>query len=145
MNQPSLHEGLREFILTWWECSGLWFWHKPTELGHSFFYSFFYFLFCSCVCFCLCGLFNCIPFYKFSRQFSAFSLCSYCLISVSLMLATIYLFMKVSFSLNVITCGWLGLKRHLTNQLTQSIMHEGHIGEKCKSQKYKKKHGLFGL
>ena len=24
---------------TWWGCYGLCFWHKPTELAHSFFYS----------------------------------------------------------------------------------------------------------
>ena len=35
--------------------------HKPTELAHSF-------LYCSCVYFCLYGPFNCISFYKFSRQ-----------------------------------------------------------------------------
>ena len=32
------------------------------------------FLFCSCVC--LYGAFNCISFHEFSRQLSAFSLCS---------------------------------------------------------------------
>ena len=48
--------------------------HKSTELAHSF-------LFCSCVCFCLYGPFNCISFHKFSRQLSAFSLCSSSLIS----------------------------------------------------------------
>ena len=45
------------------------FLHKPTELAHSF-------LSCSCVYFCLYGPFTCISFHQFSRQLSAFSLCS---------------------------------------------------------------------
>ena len=61
------------------------------ELSHSF-------LFCSCVCFCLYGPFNCISFQKFSRQLSASSLCSSCLISALSVLSTVYLFMKVSCS-----------------------------------------------
>ena len=73
-----------------------------TELAHSF-------LFCSCVYFCLYGPFNCISFHKFSRQLSAFSLCSCGLISALPVLTTVYLFMKVSFSPDVILCGWLGL------------------------------------
>ena len=32
----SVPEGLTS---TWWGCYGLCFWHKPTELAHSFFYS----------------------------------------------------------------------------------------------------------
>ena len=63
------------------------------------------FLFCSCVYFCLYGLFNCISFHKFSRQLSAFSLCSSCLICTLLVLSTTYLFMKVSFSPDVSLCG----------------------------------------
>ena len=47
------------------------------------------FLFCSCVCFCLYGPFSCISFHKFSRQLSAFSLCSSCLNSVLLVLVPI--------------------------------------------------------
>ena len=50
---------------------------------------FFYFLFCSCVYFCLYGPFNCIPFHKFSRQLSAFSLCSSGLTSALLVLLTV--------------------------------------------------------
>ena len=65
--------------------------HKPTELTHSF-------LFCFCVCFCLYGPFNCISFYKFPRQLSAFSLYSSGLISALLVFSTIYLFMEISFS-----------------------------------------------
>ena len=47
------------------------------------------FLFCSCVCFCLYGPFTCISFHKFSRQLSAFSLCSFGSISPLLVLPTI--------------------------------------------------------
>ena len=94
---------------TWWGCRGFCFWHdKPTKLAHSF-------LFCSFVYFCLYGPFNCISFHKFSQQLSAFSLSSSGLISALLVLSTIYLFMKVSFSPDVILCGWLGLKHQLTN------------------------------
>ena len=83
--------------ITWWGCSGLCLSHKLTELAHSF-------SFCFCVCFCLYGPFNCISFHKFSRQLSAFSLCSSGLISALFVLSTIYLFMKVSFSLDIL-CG----------------------------------------
>ena len=99
----------RGLTFTWWGCWGLCFWHKPTELAHSF-------LFCSCVYFCLYDPFNCISFHKFSRQLSVFSLCSSGLIFALLVLSTIYLFMKVSFSSDVILCGWLGLKYRLTNE-----------------------------
>ena len=91
------------FTFTWWGCSCLCLWHKPTELAHSF-------LFCSCVCFCLYGTFNCVSFHKFSRQLSAFSLCSTGLISALLVLSAICLFTKVSLSPDIILCGWLGLK-----------------------------------
>ena len=84
------------------------FWHKPTELAYSF-------LFCSCVCFCLYGPLNCISFHIFSQQLSAFSLSSSSLISAILALSTVYLFMKVSLSPDVILCDWLGLKHQLTN------------------------------
>ena len=82
--------------------------HEPAKLSH-------FFLFCSCVCFCLCGPFNCISLHKFSRQLSAFSLCSSGLISALLVHSSVYLFTKVSFSPDVILCGWLGLKHQLTN------------------------------
>ena len=100
-------DGPRELTFMWWGCCGLCFWHKPTELPHSF-------LLCSCVYFCLYGPFNCISFHK-SRQLSAFSLCSSGFISALLVLSTIYLFRKVSFSTDIILCGWLGLKHQLTN------------------------------
>ena len=71
---------------------------------------------CSCVCFCLYGPFNCISLCTFSQQLSAFSLCSSGLFfSALLVLSTIYLFMKVSPSPDIILCGWLGLKHQLTN------------------------------
>ena len=41
-----------------------------------------FFSFCFCVYFCLYDSFNCISFHKFSRQFSAFSLCSFADISL---------------------------------------------------------------
>ena len=85
---------------TWWGCCGLCFWHKPTELAFSFFILF--------LCLCLYDPFNCISFHKFSRQLSAFSLCSSGLIFALLVLLTIRHFMKVSFSHDIILCGWLG-------------------------------------
>ena len=83
-------------------------WHKPTELARSS-------LFCSCVYFCLFGPFNCISFHKFSWQLSAFQLCSSGLVSALLVLSTIYHFMKVSFSPDMIPSGWLGSKHQITN------------------------------
>ena len=75
-------------------------WHKPPELVHSF-------LFCSFVYFSLRGPFNCISFNRFSRQLSVFSLCSSGLISALLVLLTIHLSMKVSFSPDRIPRDWL--------------------------------------
>ena len=91
-----------------WGCCCLCLWHKSTEIAHSF-------LLCSCVSVCLYSPFNCISFCKFSRQPSASSLCSSGLISALLVLSTMYLSMKVSFSPDVILYGWLGLKHQLTN------------------------------
>ena len=68
---------------------------KPAELAHSF-------LFCYRVYFCLYGPLNCFSFHEFSRQLSAFSLCSSGLKSASLVLSTIYLFVKVSLSPDVV-------------------------------------------
>ena len=56
-----------------------------------------------------------ITFHEFSRQLSAFWLCSSGLISALLVLSTVYLFMKVSPSPDITLCGWLGLKHQLTN------------------------------
>ena len=67
------------------------------------------FLFCSCIHLNLYGPFNCISFRKFSRQLSLFWLCFSSLISALLAFSTIYLFMKVYRSPDIILCGWLGL------------------------------------
>ena len=56
--------------------------------------------------------------HKFSQQLSVFSLCSSDLISALFVLSTICLFIKVSFSPDIIPSGWLGWKHRLTNQLT---------------------------
>ena len=87
---------------------GFVFWHKPIELAHSF-------LFRSCVYFCLYGPFNCISLHKFSRQLSAFSLCSSGLSSALFVFSTIYLFLKVSFSPDIILSAWLGSKHQIIN------------------------------
>ena len=95
-------------IFTWWGCCGLCLCHKPTELAHSF-------LFRSCICFYLYGPFDCISFHQVSKQLSVFLLCSSNLISSSFVLSIICLFMKVSFSPDIIPNGWLGLKHQLTS------------------------------
>ena len=50
-------------------------------------------------------------FQEFSRQLSAFSLCSSCFVSALLALSTT----KVSLVPDIILCGWQGLKYQLTN------------------------------
>ena len=79
-------------------CCDLYFRHKPTELAHSF-------SFCSCVSFCLYGPFKCISLHKFSRQtlrfLTLFFRSYFCLIFLS----AIYLFLKVSLSLDITLCG----------------------------------------
>ena len=82
-------------------------WHKPAKFAH-------FFLFSCCVYFCPYDHFNCTSFHKFSQQLSTFSICSSGLTYALLVLSTIYLFMKVSFSPDIILCGWLGLKNQLT-------------------------------
>ena len=83
--------------------------HKLTELAHSF-------LFCCCVYFFLYGSFNCVSFHKLSKQLSMFSLCSSGFISeLQVLSIIIYLFIKVSFSPDIIPSGWLGLKHQWTN------------------------------
>ena len=52
--------------------------------------------------FCLCGAYNGVSFHRFV---SAFSLCSSGLTSALLVLSTLYLFIKVSFSPDIILCG----------------------------------------
>ena len=65
--------------------------------------------FCSCIYVCpygpFYGPFNCISFHKFSRQLSVLSFCSSGLISALLVLSTVYLFMKVSLSPDIIHSG----------------------------------------
>ena len=100
----------RGLTFTWWGCWGLCFWHKPAELAHSFYYVLVSY-------FCLYAPFNCISFHKLSRQLSAFSFCSSGLISALLVLCTVYLFMKICFSPDIIFCGSLGLKHELTDWL----------------------------
>ena len=92
----------------WRRCCGWCLWLKPTKFAHSSLLS-------SCVCFCLYGPFNCISFLKLSRQLSAFSLCSFGLISAILVLSTVHLFMKVFFSPDIILSAWLGWKHQPTN------------------------------
>ena len=104
LGHPECPRGL---TFTWWGCGGLCFWHKPTELAHSF-------LFCSYAYFCLYSSFNCISFYELSRQLAAFSICSSGLTSAFLVLSTLCLFMKFSCSPDRILCVRLGLKCQLT-------------------------------
>ena len=59
----------------------------------------------------LSTVFHCIN----SPDNSPFSFCSSDLISALLALSTIYLFMKVSLSPDIIPCGWLGSKYQLAN------------------------------
>ena len=72
--------------------------YKATEVAHSFYPL-------PVVCVCLYGPFNYISFHKLSQQLPVFSLCSSGLISVLLVLSTIYLLMRVSLSPDIILCG----------------------------------------
>ena len=103
MARVSIRIRTRRLTFSWWGCYGFCLWRKPTELARSF-------LFCFCVCFCLYGPFDCISFHEFSQQLSVLSFCSSSLISASLVLSSIRLFLKVSFSPDVIRSGWLGSK-----------------------------------
>ena len=96
--------------VTWWGCCGLCQIHKPTELSHSF-------SFCSCIFFCLYGPFNCISFHKFSRQLSAFSSVLPVLFLPHWSFQMCIFFMRVSFSPDIILCGWLRLKHQRTTYL----------------------------
>ena len=55
--------------------------------------------------FCLCGAYNCVSSIDSPNKLSAFSLCSSGLTSALLVLSTLYLFIKVSFSPDIILCG----------------------------------------
>ena len=100
----------RVLTFTWWECYGLCPWHKPTELAHSLNSV----LVSISVFMALSTVFSSTNSPD-NSPFSVFSLCSSSLISSLLVLSTFYLFMKVSFSPDIILCGRLGSKRQLTN------------------------------
>ena len=79
----------RGLTFTWWGCYGLCSQHKPKEASPLLFILF--------LCLFLSyGPFTCILFHRFSRQLSAFSLCSSGLLSALLVLSTVCLFLKVS-------------------------------------------------
>ena len=85
---------LHGLTFMWWGCCGVCFWHKPTEIAHSFFFILFLCLFLSL------WPFQLLSFQNFSQQLSTFSLCSSSLTSSALLVLSaicIYLFMKVSF------------------------------------------------
>ena len=73
-------KGPRGLTFTWWGCCDLCSGHKPIDLAHSLKKISF------CVYFCIYGTFDCISFRKFSRQLSAFLLCSSGLIFALLVL-----------------------------------------------------------
>ena len=109
--QNALFCGPDGLTFTWWGRCSLCFWHKPTELAHSFFFLLFLCLFLSLWPFQMCFIPSILP-----TTISAFSLCSFGLISALLVLLARYFFTKVPFSPDIILCGWLGLKQHeLTN------------------------------
>ena len=88
----------RRLTFTWWGCCGLCQDINQPNLPTPFYsvlvpISVFY------------SPFNCISFYKFFRQLSAFSLSSSGLHSVLLVLSTVYLFMKVSLSPDIFLSG----------------------------------------
>ena len=91
----------RGLTVSWWGCYGLCHRHKPIVLAHSFFFVLFLCLFL----YCLYGPFNSISFHKFSRQLFDFSISSSGLNSALLILSTMYLFIKVSLSPDLILCG----------------------------------------
>ena len=70
---------------------------------------------------------------------SVFSLCSFTIICVLLVVSTTYIFMKVSFSPDVIRSGWLGSNHQLSNWLplsrTYQKSHGSHTVFICKSQR----------
>ena len=102
------HASPHGLTFTWLRCYCLCQRHESTELAHSFLYS----VLASVSLFMvLSTVFHSIN----SPNNSAFSLCSSGLISVLLVLSTLYLPIKVSLSPDVILCGWLGLKHQLTN------------------------------
>ena len=73
--QERLEISPRGLTFTWLGCRCLCFWHKPTELAHSF-------LFCSSVYFGFYRPFNCISFLKFSHFLTLFFRSYICLIGL---------------------------------------------------------------
>ena len=89
----------------WWGCYGLCLKHKSTELAHSFFFKF-----CSCVYFSLFAL-STVFLSINSPDKSPFSHSVLPILSLALLvLSTVCLLMKVSFSPDIIPSGWLGSK-----------------------------------
>ena len=89
----------RRVTFTWWGCSGLCFFILTNRTCP------FLFILFSCL-FLFYGPFNCISLHKFSRQLSAFSLCSSSILSALLIFQLYNLSrVKVSFSPDVILCG----------------------------------------
>ena len=86
---------------------------------------------CSCVYFCLYDPFNCISCHMFSRQLSAFSLCSFGPIPALSVLSASYFSTKVSFSPDIYSfVVWLCLKHELSNFvlcMRQSTMGPGRL------------------
>ena len=122
---PLIHLLWLKFMYLFWICNATMplcfcclFWHcvstgspsRGEDVAEPSLPTAFYYVFVSVSVFI-----NCASFHTFFRQLSAFSLCSSGLISALVVLSTIYLFMKVSFSPDIILCGWLGLKLKLTN------------------------------
>ena len=94
-----------ELTFTWCGCCCLCFWHKPTELAHSF-------LFCSIYVFlALSTVFHSINSPSTLRFLTLFFWSYFCLIGP----LNLYLFVKASLSPDIILCGWLGLRHQLTN------------------------------
>ena len=102
--------------------------NQPCLSTPFFWYIYFFLILFRChVYFCLYGPFNCISFHKFSRPLSAFSLSCCGFISALLVLSIIFLFMKVSFSPDIILSDWLGSKHQLSNWLFFSATSDFHI------------------
>ena len=106
---------LRGLSFMWWGCCGL---CKPTELAHSVLL--FLCLFMSIIM-ALSTVFHSI---NSPWQLSAFSLCSSRLISTLLVLSTVYICVKLSFSPDTILCGWLGLQHQLNDYFTSAVPHD---------------------
>ena len=96
-------------VPAWWGCFGLFLTNQPNL--PTPFYSV---LVSISVFMAVSTVFHSIN----SPKNSALSHCFSSLISASLVLSTIYLFVKVSFSPDIIFCGWLGLKHQISIYLS---------------------------